>query len=214
MNTLSKTAAASVAAMALSLMAAGTVSAQAYYPGGYGYSDPYRQQSRSSSGSDVVVGAVVGAIAGAVIGEGDGRYVAGGALAGAAVAAASGNSDDCGYYRDGRCYRNVGHWEREHGINSRDYNSRYSYDAPYGYSTGNYSTGNYGYSTNGYGSYGYGSGYGQGRYDPRYSQGGVIYTDGQTYPGRGYYRDGRFWRNHGEWRSNQNRRDTRYERRW
>ena len=27
---------------------------------------------------------------------------------------------DCQYYRDGRCYRNLGHWEREHGINSRD----------------------------------------------------------------------------------------------
>lgn len=23
---------------------------------------------------------------------------------------------DCQYYRDGRCYRNQGHWEREHGI--------------------------------------------------------------------------------------------------
>ncbi len=34
---------------------------------------------------------------------------------------------DCQYYRDGRCYRNLGHWEREHGINSRDrqYNGRY-----------------------------------------------------------------------------------------
>ena len=30
---------------------------------------------------------------------------------------------------------------------------------------------------------------------------------------RGYYRDGRFWRNHGEWRRNQNR-DYRYDRRW
>ena len=31
-----------------------------------------------------------------------------------------------------------------------------------------------------------------------------------------YYRDGRFWRNHGEWRSYQNRRDRdyRYDRRW
>lgn len=39
---------------------------------------------------------------------------------------------DCQYYRDGRCYRNLGHWEREHGINSR--------------------TGSYGYG-NGYGAY-------------------------------------------------------------
>jgi len=28
--------------------------------------------------------------------------------------------ENCQYYRDGRCYRNLGHWEREHGINSRD----------------------------------------------------------------------------------------------
>ncbi len=27
---------------------------------------------------------------------------------------------DCDYYRDGRCWRNRGHWERENGINSRD----------------------------------------------------------------------------------------------
>ena len=46
--------------------------------------------------------------------------IAGGAVAGAALGASSGG-DDCGYYRGGRCYRNQGHWEREHGINSRDY---------------------------------------------------------------------------------------------
>jgi hypothetical protein len=40
---------------------------------------------------------------------------------------------DCQYYRDGRCYRNLGHWEREHGINSRDRS--------------------YGYGNNGYGGY-------------------------------------------------------------
>ena len=42
-------------------------------------------------------------------------------------AASSSNNDSCGYYRGGRCYRNQGHWEREHGINSRDgyYNRRY-----------------------------------------------------------------------------------------
>ena len=35
--------------------------------------------------------------------------------------------ENCQYYRDGRCYRNLGHWEREHGINSRDgsYGDRY-----------------------------------------------------------------------------------------
>ena len=40
---------------------------------------------------------------------------------------------DCQYYRDGRCYRNLGHWEREHGINSRDraYGDRYYGDRQY-----------------------------------------------------------------------------------
>jgi len=37
---------------------------------------------------------------------------------------------DCQYYRDGRCYRNLGHWEREHGINSRT--NRYGYNDGYG----------------------------------------------------------------------------------
>ena len=38
-----------------------------------------------------------------------------------------GYRQDCDYWRDGRCWRNRGHWEREHGINSRDgyYNGRY-----------------------------------------------------------------------------------------
>jgi hypothetical protein len=45
-------------------------------------------------------------------------------LAGAALAA-SANDGDCDYYRGGRCYRNRGHWEREHGINSRDGYDRY-----------------------------------------------------------------------------------------
>lgn len=41
---------------------------------------------------------------------------------------------DCQYYRDGRCYRNLGHWEREHGINSRDrqYGDRQYGDRQYG----------------------------------------------------------------------------------
>lgn len=35
---------------------------------------------------------------------------------------------NCQYYRDGRCYRNLGHWEREHGINSRNDPYRYGYN--------------------------------------------------------------------------------------
>lgn len=73
---------------------------------------------------DALIGAAVGALAGAVIGNGDGTYIAGGALAGAALGASS-NRDDCSYYRGGRCYRNQGHWEREHGINSRNGYDRY-----------------------------------------------------------------------------------------
>ncbi len=44
------------------------------------------------------------------------------------MGATANRGDDCGYYRGGRCYRNQGHWEREHGINSRDYGSSYGYD--------------------------------------------------------------------------------------
>ncbi len=83
------------------------------------------RRDNDSSGEDVLLGAVVGALAGAVIGDGDGSYVIGGALAGAALGAASNNGDGCEYYRGGRCYRNQGHWEREHGINSRDRDYRY-----------------------------------------------------------------------------------------
>ena len=36
-------------------------------------------------------------------------------------AVASNRGSGCEYYRGGRCYRTQGHWEREHGINSRDY---------------------------------------------------------------------------------------------
>jgi hypothetical protein len=116
------------------------------------YDRDHDRRDRRDSGDAVaglVVGALVGGIAGAVIGDGDNRYVAGGALAGAALgAAAASDSDhrgyrsynssygytygsgygyensgyraDCDYWRDGRCWRNRGHWEREHGINSRD----------------------------------------------------------------------------------------------
>ena len=41
-----------------------------------------------------------GALAGALIGDGDGSYIAGGALAGAALGASS-NGGDCDYYRGG-----------------------------------------------------------------------------------------------------------------
>lgn len=108
MKTLSKLAFASPALVgALTLMAAAPAEAQS--------------RDRDNTGRNAILGAVVGGIAGAAIGNGDGTYVAGGALAGAALgAAASNRGNDCGYYRGGLCYRNQGHWEREHGINSRD----------------------------------------------------------------------------------------------
>ncbi len=170
MKTLAKIAIASpvaVGAMALALMAS-PADAQSRYD----------DRDRSDRTSDALIGAAVGAVAGALIGNGDGTYIAGGALAGAAVGLSSNDSDDCAYYRGGRCYRNQGHWEREHGINSRE------------------------------------SGYGY-RYDDDRSN-GQRYQEGRTYQGRGYYRDGRFWRNHGQGRSSQNHRDRdyRYDRRW
>lgn len=125
MKTLSKTAMTAPAvagAMALSLMAvASPADAQS------------RHHDRDRGGDrtgDVLIGAAVGALAGALIGNGDGTYVAGGALAGAALGASSNRGGDCSYYRGGRCYRNQGHWEREHGINSRDprYNAYDRYD--------------------------------------------------------------------------------------
>lgn len=111
MKMLSKIAFASPALVgALTLMTAAPAEAQSY-----------RDRNDNNTGRDAIVGAVVGGLAGALLGNGDGTYIAGGALAGAALgAASSNNSDDCGYYRGGRCYRNQGHWEREHGINSRD----------------------------------------------------------------------------------------------
>jgi len=113
MKMLSKIAFASPALVgALTLMAVAPAEAQSRY----------RDRDDNNTGRDAVVGAVVGGLAGALLGNGDGTYVVGGALAGAALGAASNNNrgDDCGYYRGGQCYRNQGHWEREHGINSRD----------------------------------------------------------------------------------------------
>ena len=103
-----------ISALTLTLFAAGPADAQSRYRD--------TRDNHNDSTRDLVVGAAVGALAGALIGHGDGRYVAGGALAGAAAGAASNNNNngDCGYYRGGQCYRNQGHWEREHGINSRD----------------------------------------------------------------------------------------------
>ncbi len=121
MKTFSKIAIASpavIGAMALSLMAATPADAQSRYRD----RDRDRDDDRTE---DVLIGAAIGALAGALIGDGDGTYIAGGALAGAALGAGSGDDDDCGYYRGGRCYRNRGHWEREHGINSRDRHDRY-----------------------------------------------------------------------------------------
>ncbi|MNS83296.1 hypothetical protein D3C72_1170800 [compost metagenome] len=126
MKTISKIG---VGAIALTMLATTPAAAQ-----------NYRDRDRDNTGRDAVLGAVVGGVAGALIGQGDGRYIAGGALAGAALGAVSSDSDrdGCSYYRGGRCYRNQGHWERDHGINSRDgyynngrYNGRDRYDRHY-----------------------------------------------------------------------------------
>ena len=115
MKTLSKIG---IGAVALTMLASTPAAAQ-----------NYRDRDRDNTGRDAVVGAVVGGLAGAIMGQGDGRYVAGGALAGAALGAASSDrGGDCNYYRGGRCYRNQGHWEREHGINRKDGRYNYSYD--------------------------------------------------------------------------------------
>lgn len=53
--------------------------------------------------------------------------------------------ENCRYYRDGRCYRNEGHWEREHGINRR----RGDYGNDYGNGYGAYVEGRT-YSSRGY----------------------------------------------------------------
>ena len=72
---------------------------------------------------DALIGAGIGALAGAWLGNGDGTYIAGGAVAGAALGYASADDDDDRYYRngryyrDGRYYRNADEWRR--------YNQRY-----------------------------------------------------------------------------------------
>ncbi len=129
-------------ALALTMLAAAPADAQSRY----------RDHDRKdNTAQNAILGAVLGGVAGAVLGNGDGTYVAGGALAGAALGAvassdnrnggsysygrpgyAYGNgynysSSDCGYRRDGRCYRNQGHWERDNGINSRNGYSRDDY---------------------------------------------------------------------------------------
>lgn len=111
---------------AAGLAAATPAEAQSRYDSGrYDRHDRYEQRHdrnrNDNSAENALIGAVVGALAGAIIGEGDGRYIAGGAVAGAALGVGGSSSNgDCNYYRGGRCYRNQGHWEREHGINSRD----------------------------------------------------------------------------------------------
>ena len=130
MKTLFKIGAGAIAPALVVTMLASTPAAAQHY----------RDRDRDNTGRDAVLGAVVGGVAGALIGQGDGRYIAGGALAGAALGAVSSDSDrdGCSYYRSGRCYRNQGHWEREHGINSRDgyynngrYQDRDRYDRRY-----------------------------------------------------------------------------------
>ena len=41
---------------------------------------------------------------------------------------ASNRGSSCEYYRGGRCYRNQGHWEREHGIDRSRSGYDYRYD--------------------------------------------------------------------------------------
>lgn len=176
LSRLTLAAPALVGAMAVSLLAAAPADAQSRYR--------THDNDRDQTG-DVLIGAAIGALAGALIGQGDGSYVAGGALAGAALGAASNSGGDCDYYRGGQCYRNQGHWEREHGIDrSRGYGN--------GYGTG------YGYGDN--------RGYSQSsrqRADCNYYRGGVCYRN-----------QGHWEREHGIDRNDRNPRDDRREYRY
>ena len=88
-----------------------------------------QSRDRDNTGRNALIGAAVGGLAGAIYGNGDGSYIAGGALAGAALGAvASNRGSGCEYYRGGRCYRNQGHWEREHGIDRSRSGYDYRYD--------------------------------------------------------------------------------------
>lgn len=89
--TFAKIALVTAPLMALTMAAAAPAEAQSRY-----------YDRRDNSDGDVVAGVVIGAIAGGLI------------------ASAGNDRNDCSYYRDGRCWRNQGHWERDHGINSRD----------------------------------------------------------------------------------------------
>ena len=108
--------------------------------------------SAQSYGGDPLLGAIIRGVLGATgdngrYGYDEGRY----------------RGENCQYYRDGRCYRNVGHWEREHGINSRDRDNRYAY--------------------------GYGQGYGQSQYqDGRTYSGRGYYRDGRFWRNHGEWR--------------------------
>jgi uncharacterized protein YcfJ len=122
MKKYGKFAVVAAPALAMTLLAAAPADAQSRY----------RDYDRKdNTAQNAILGAVLGGVAGAVLGNGDGSYVAGGALAGAALGAVASSDNnrssysygraDCNYFRAGRCYRNQGHWERENGINSRDY---------------------------------------------------------------------------------------------
>ena len=180
---LALAAPALVGSMALGLAAAGPADAQSRYR--------THDNDRDQTG-DVLIGAAIGALAGALIGNGDGTYVAGGALAGAAIGATAGSGDDCSYYRGGQCYRNQGHWEREHGIDR---------NRGYGNSYGNYGN-----------DYGYGNNRGYDR-APRRSANCNYYRGGVCYRNQGHWE-----REHGIDRNDRNqrydRRDYRYDRRY
>ncbi len=123
MKSISKLAAAAfVPVMAVAVLTATSADAQSRYR---------ENDRRDDSARNALIGAAIGGLAGAIYSNGDGSYVAGGALAGAALGAvASNRGSNCEYYRGGQCYRNQGHWEREHGINSRNagYDYRYGPD--------------------------------------------------------------------------------------